>query len=124
LFKSYADPTRLRILSLLMHAGELCVGDIAQVLRLAQPTASRHLAYLRRGGLVSVRQLGLWVYYSVAEPAGGLDRLLAAGIGDRLREAPEIRADRARLAKVRAAGGCCGPAPPAQVPRQRRRRVR
>jgi ArsR family transcriptional regulator len=91
------------------------VGDIAEVLQLAQPTASRHLAYLRRGGLVSVQQLGLWVYYRVAEPADCLGRVLAECIGGCLHEAAEMRADRARLAKVRAAGGCCAPAPRAQV---------
>ena len=129
LLRSHADPTRLRILHLLAHAGELCVGDIASVLRLAQPTASRHLAYLRRGGLVSVRQVGLWVYCRLAEPAGRLERLLAEGRAECLDDAPEMRSDRARLAVVRAAGGCCAPAAegraalaPAPVARRRRPR--
>ena len=51
LFRGFADPTRLRILNVLA-AGELCVGDIVDVLALPQPTVSRHLAYLRRSGLV------------------------------------------------------------------------
>ena len=51
LFRGFADPTRLRILNALA-AGELCVGDIVDVLGLPQPTVSRHLAYLRRTGLV------------------------------------------------------------------------
>jgi len=50
LFRGFADPTRLRILNVLA-AGELCVGDIVDVLGLPQPTVSRHLAYLRRTGL-------------------------------------------------------------------------
>jgi ArsR family transcriptional regulator len=50
LFRGFADPTRLRILNVLA-AGELCVGDIADLLGLPQPTVSRHLAYLRRTGL-------------------------------------------------------------------------
>lgn len=48
-FKGFADPTRIRILSVLA-AGELCVCDIVDVLRLPQPAVSRHLAYLRRDG--------------------------------------------------------------------------
>ena len=51
LFRGFADPVRLRILNVLA-AGELCVGDIVDVLDLPQPTISRHLAYLRRSGLV------------------------------------------------------------------------
>jgi ArsR family transcriptional regulator len=53
LFRGFADPTRLRILNVLA-AGELCVGDIVDVLGLPQPTVSRHLAYLRRTGLAEV----------------------------------------------------------------------
>ena len=51
LFRGFADPMRLRILNVLA-AGELCVGDIVDVLDAPQPTVSRHLAYLRRSGLV------------------------------------------------------------------------
>ena len=53
LFRGFADPIRLRILNVLA-AGELCVGDIVDVLRLPQPMVSRHLGYLRRTGLVEV----------------------------------------------------------------------
>jgi ArsR family transcriptional regulator len=115
LFKVYADPTRLRILHLLYHAGELCVGDIVTVLGLPQPTISRHLRQLRKGGLVSVRQLGLWVYYRVAAADTCLGAVLVDGLGRCLRDAPEMRADHARLEEVRAAGGCCAPTPDAEV---------
>jgi ArsR family transcriptional regulator len=54
-YKALADPTRLRILALLVE-GEVCVCDIHDTLRLPQPTASRHLAYLRRTGLVVTRR--------------------------------------------------------------------
>ena len=65
-FKALADQTRLRILGLL-RAGEICVCDIHGTLGVPQPTASRHLAYLRRAGLVKGRKAGLWVHYSLAE---------------------------------------------------------
>src|SRR5688572_24794085 len=65
-FKALADQTRLRIIGLL-RAGEICVCDIHGSLGLPQPTVSRHLAYLRRTGLVAGRKEGLWVHYSLAQ---------------------------------------------------------
>src|SRR5712692_8448887 len=54
LFKALADATRLRILGLLL-TGEVCVCHIHESLKIPQPKASRHLAYLRRAGLVETR---------------------------------------------------------------------
>src|SRR5438552_9586863 len=62
LFKALADATRLRILGLLL-TGEVCVCDIHESLKITQPKASRHLAYLRRAGLVETRRDGLWIHY-------------------------------------------------------------
>ena len=67
LFKAMADQTRLRILAL-VAGGEVCVCDIHETLGIPQPRASRHLAYLRRTGLVLDRKDGLWVYYRLADP--------------------------------------------------------
>ena len=64
-FKGFADPTRIRILSLLA-AGELCVCDIVNILRLPQPAISRHLAYLRRTGLVEVTRDAKFAHYRLA----------------------------------------------------------
>jgi ArsR family transcriptional regulator len=61
-FRALADQTRLRILNLL-QGGELCVCHLVAVLDVPQPTASRHLAYLRRAGLVVARKEGLWMHY-------------------------------------------------------------
>jgi ArsR family transcriptional regulator len=66
-FKGFADPTRIRILSLLA-AGELCVCDIVEILRLPQPAVSRHLAYLRRMGLVEVKRDLKFAHYRLAAP--------------------------------------------------------
>ena len=66
-FKGFADPTRIRILSVLA-AGELCVCDIVDILDLPQPAVSRHLAYLRRTGLVEARREPRFAYYRLAEP--------------------------------------------------------
>ena len=64
-FGALADPTRLRILSLLKD-GEVCVCHIHASLGVPQPTASRHLAYLRKSGLVTARRNGIWMHYSLA----------------------------------------------------------
>jgi ArsR family transcriptional regulator len=82
LFKALADATRLRILGLLL-TGEVCVCDIHESLKIPQPKASRHLAYLRRTGLVETRREGLWIHYRLGKLA---DPVLAA-IVDAVRHA-------------------------------------
>jgi ArsR family transcriptional regulator len=106
LFRALADATRLRILGLLL-TGEVCVCDIHESLKVPQPKASRHLAYLRRAGLVETRKEGLWVYYRLGTFA---DPVLGA-IGDAVRHAlthiHTVRRDGERLQKRT---GCCVPA--------------
>ena len=75
LFKGFADPTRIRILSLLA-AGELCVCDIVDILQLPQPTVSRHLAYLRRMGLVEATREWKFAHYRLAEPGDAVHQSL------------------------------------------------
>jgi ArsR family transcriptional regulator len=107
LFKALADATRLRILGLLL-TGEVCVCDIHESLKIPQPKASRHLAYLRRAGLVETRRQGLWIHYRLGTLA---DPVLAA-IGDAVRHAlthvDTVHRDGERLQKRT---GCCVPAP-------------
>ncbi|MGD0650899.1 MAG: metalloregulator ArsR/SmtB family transcription factor [Verrucomicrobiia bacterium] len=68
LFKAFSDETRLRILNLLAQRDH-CVCEFQSILRVPQPTISRHLAYLRRSGLVEVERHGKMIMYSLA-PAG------------------------------------------------------
>lgn len=75
LFKGFADPTRLRVLNLLV-AGELCVCDIVEILTLPQPAVSRHLAYLRRMGLVDATREWKFAHYRLAEPRNAVHRNL------------------------------------------------
>ena len=67
LFKAFSDETRLRILNLLAQRDH-CVCEFQSILRVPQPTISRHLAYLRRSGLVEVERHGKMIMYSLAEP--------------------------------------------------------
>jgi ArsR family transcriptional regulator len=103
LFRVLGDSTRLRILHLL-RAGELCVGDLVTVLNVPQPTASRHLAYLKRSGLISARKNSYWTFYSLATARTPFHRKLLeclhADAAGRARDAK-------RLAAVRRTGGCC-----------------
>jgi ArsR family transcriptional regulator len=116
LLSAFADPTRLRILNLL-HAGPLCVGDLVSVLGVPQPTASRHLAHLRGAGLVQAEKRGLWVFYELAAPERTFHSKLIECLACCFREVPELRADLARVERLRRKGGCCplhepcGPAP-------------
>jgi ArsR family transcriptional regulator len=106
IFRALADRTRLRILCLL-RTGELCVGDLLSILDVPQPTASRHLAYLRKSGLVHARKNGKWVHYYLA-PAKRVFHKSLLGCLDACRyELPEFDADAKRLRELRTSGGCC-----------------
>ena len=68
LFKALADPTRLRLIHLLGD-GEVCVCSFVETLKTNQPKVSRHLAYLRRAGLVATRREGKWIHYRLVDPS-------------------------------------------------------
>ncbi|MBU0718927.1 MAG: metalloregulator ArsR/SmtB family transcription factor [Planctomycetes bacterium] len=105
LFRAFADLTRLRLLNVLLE-GEFCVYDLCDVLDLIQPTVSRHLAYLRRVGLVAVRQDSKWKYYSIIKKPEGLRRTLLSCMRTCLRETDDLAADVARLKKARGGTRC------------------
>jgi ArsR family transcriptional regulator len=105
LFQSLGDPTRLRILGLLL-TGEVCVCHIHESLRIPQPKASRHLAYLRRAGLVDTRREGLWVYYRVAASGDPIVSTIRQSVTDALGHLETVRRDTGRLHKKT---GCCLP---------------
>src|ERR1700738_1206451 len=77
--KALADTTRLRILGLLL-TGEVCVCHIHESLRVTQPKASRHLAYLRRSGLVETRRQGLWIYYRLTDSSDPILRTIRQAV--------------------------------------------
>jgi ArsR family transcriptional regulator len=97
LFGGFADPTRLRLLALLGRRKELCVCDLCAVLGESQPKVSRHLAVLRRAGLVDVRREGRWKHYALAAPRSALHRTLLRCLRDDLSEVDGLAADRERL---------------------------
>jgi ArsR family transcriptional regulator len=101
-FKAFADPVRLRLLSLLAE-GEVCVCHLHEALGLPQSTVSRHLAYLRKRGMVVGRKEGLWVHYRLARPVGALHRVLIDALGSGLRDVEVLQHDRQRLERR----SCC-----------------
>jgi ArsR family transcriptional regulator, arsenate/arsenite/antimonite-responsive transcriptional repressor len=103
--KALADSTRLRILGLLT-TGEVCVCHIHESLKIPQPKASRHLAYLRRAGLVTTRREGLWVYYQLAESANPVLGTIQQAVIHALGHVDAVKRDGHRLQKQT---GCCLP---------------
>ncbi|MEW4564404.1 metalloregulator ArsR/SmtB family transcription factor [Bremerella sp. JC770] len=96
IFRALSDRTRLRILWLL-NTGELCVCDLVSVLEVPQPTASRHLAYLRKVGLVQCRKEGLWSYYRLPKSRSRFYKRLLACIESAAEESPQMMKDLERL---------------------------
>src|SRR3989442_15991123 len=79
LFKTLSDPTRLRLLNLLA-CGETCVCELTDTLLMVQPKVSRHLAHLKRAGLVEPRRNGKWTHYRWAQHADPLVRHILLGL--------------------------------------------
>jgi ArsR family transcriptional regulator len=103
LFAALADPTRLRLLNL-MDGREVCVCYFVEILAQGQPKISRHLAYLRRAGVVSARREGKWMHYRMERPADkGACAVLDAAM-DACRADKGMQADLVRMSKA-----CCAP---------------
>ena len=108
-FRALADHTRLRLLNL-MRGEEVCVCFFVEILKTNQPKISRHLAYLRKAGIVGARREGPWMHYRIVEPA---DPDAARVLSDTLTwlgNDREMQRDRERLVKV-----CCAPQLPVSI---------
>lgn len=108
-FGALADRTRLRLINL-MALDEICVCFFVAVIGAGQPKISRHLAYLRKAGLVNSRRDGKWIHYSLAEPPDEKAAVVFREVVAWLAEDEEMGGDRRRLAKV-----CCSPQMPVQL---------
>lgn len=106
-FKALADRTRIRIVGLLL-GGPVCVCHIHESLGIAQSKASRHLAYLRRAGLVQAEKRGLWVYYHLVDQPAGIVQALLGAVTHCVGHVPAVRRDAGRLERKT---GCCVPVP-------------
>jgi ArsR family transcriptional regulator, arsenate/arsenite/antimonite-responsive transcriptional repressor len=103
LFRALADPTRLRLVNL-MARREVCVCYFVEVIGVPQPKISRHLAYLRRAGIVAARREGKWMHYKLIAPSDPRVAAILTATVNALREDRELQRDFQRLNKA-----CCGP---------------
>jgi len=103
MFAALADPTRLRLLNLIAGR-EVCVCYFVEILRQSQPKISRHLAYLRRAGLVEARREGKWMHYRMAEKMDSETRSVLTAVLAALGSDKQMQADLARFAHA-----CCAP---------------
>ncbi|MFZ0306227.1 MAG: metalloregulator ArsR/SmtB family transcription factor [Terracidiphilus sp.] len=102
-FQALGDNTRLRLLNL-MGDQEICVCYFVEILGQGQPKISRHLAYLRRAGIVAARRDGKWMHYRIVMPPnGGAAHVLRQTLAW-LKEERAMQADRMRLSRA-----CCSP---------------
>lgn len=111
LFRALADRTRLRLINLIGE-DEVCVCFFVEVLKTNQPKISRHLAYLRRAGVVSARREGKWIHYRIVEPADPHAANIFREVRAWLANEPAMQSDRTRLRKI-----CCAPKLPVQLQR-------
>lgn len=105
-FSALADRTRLRLLNLIGNQ-EVCVCYFVEIMQVSQPKVSRHLAYLRRAGLVKSRRVAKWVHYRIIEPTNADAAHLFGEVRQMLARDPEMKRERTRLVKV-----CCAPEQP------------
>jgi len=103
LFRALADPTRLRLLNLIAGK-EICVCYFVGILGMSQPKISRHLAYLRRAGIVAARRQGRWMHYRLLVPGDETAAAILRETLAHLRERPDLQSDLTRLAAT-----CCDP---------------
>lgn len=108
MFRAFSDRTRLRLLNML-RTGETCVCDLVEVLAVPQPKVSRHLAYLRRAGLVTARKEGFWMHYSLAPATTDFHKSLINCLACCFKTVPELAKDVQKLGWTKSCspGGCC-----------------
>ncbi len=94
LFKALSDETRLK-LTVLLYRREFCVCQIEAALGISQTKASRHLAILRRAGLLKARREGLWIYYTLEEPEDEVQANLFRNLSESLCTELSYMVDRA-----------------------------
>src|SRR5947209_20048081 len=95
LFSALADRTRLRLINLIGDS-EVCVCFLVTILKISQPKISRHLAYLRRAGIVAARREGKWMHYRLSEPPDGHAARIFREVRTSLAEHPLMQRDRAK----------------------------
>jgi ArsR family transcriptional regulator len=110
-FAALADRTRLRLINLI-GGDEVCVCFFAEVVETNQPKISRHLAYLKKAGLVAARREGKWIHYRLVEPKNEMAAKIFRDVRELIKKEEEMRRDTAKLVQV-----CCSPQAPVTLQR-------
>ena len=76
IFLACSDRSRLRVLNLILRNGEMCITDLEQILEFTQSKTSRHLLYLKNSGILNVRKINQWSFYSIKDEVSDLIRLI------------------------------------------------
>lgn len=108
-FAALADNTRLRLLNL-MGETEVCVCFFVEVIGTNQPKISRHLAYLRKAGIVTARRDGIWAHYRITAPKNEPAAKVLRAVQEWLKTDKLMQKDRKRLMNV-----CCAPQLPVSI---------
>jgi ArsR family transcriptional regulator, arsenate/arsenite/antimonite-responsive transcriptional repressor len=133
IFQSLADPTRLRLIHLLVRRGEICVCELVDALGLPQYNVSRHLRILQHAGWLEDRKVGKWVYYRIQPELPLYQRTILAAIAELEKHREDLKKDAARARRrlqLRRGGVCCvglvskiGAAPSPKFRKFKRRKV-
>jgi ArsR family transcriptional regulator, arsenate/arsenite/antimonite-responsive transcriptional repressor len=113
-FAALADENRLRLLHL-MRGGEICVCFLQGALNTNQPKISRHLAYLRRSGLVDARRDGKWMHYRLKKQPARFQRLLEQAFKATEGE-PQVKRDAERAKQIQCCPSKFGLSSPSEIP--------
>ena len=108
-FRALADSTRLRIINLIGDQ-EVCVCFFVEILKTNQPKISRHLAYLRRAGIVESRREGIWMHYRITTPKDENAARVLQEVREWLKKDTVMQQDQNRLSSI-----CCAPELPVQL---------
>ena len=108
-FAALADNTRLRLLNLIDET-EVCVCFFVEVIGTNQPKISRHLAYLRKAGIVAARREGIWAHYRIVVPKNEHAARVLRDVREWLKTDQLMLRDRKQLVNV-----CCAPQPPVSI---------
>lgn len=108
-FAALADNTRLRLINLIGET-EVCVCFFVEVIGPNQPKISRHLAYLRKAGIVTARRDGIWAHYRIVAPKNEHATRVLRDVQEWLKSDKAMQKDIKQLANV-----CCAPQPPVSI---------
>ncbi|MBF0445650.1 MAG: metalloregulator ArsR/SmtB family transcription factor [Magnetococcales bacterium] len=98
--KALSEPLRIRLLCLVAASPDICVCDLIAITGASQSMVSRHLAYLRNSGWLTVRREKLWMHYTIAQQEEKMDQAILENLQKHGELSQRIKADMAELAKL------------------------